>query len=216
MIYRKEKQIKIAFCGPSTCGKSTVIEKILASNPTLRKSITVVKLDSYIYRESERPKTMMQGEMIPNLDLKESIDWNPFINEITRTNTPIVFVDGFITFADNRLHQLIDACVTFEYDIEKDFDVALYRRIKKSKRFKHENIPSNYLQNTWNDKTKLCYYCTYFHEIVWPEMIKHPEYRKPSNWNKPILELSATNDPNSNLQKTLEFIHPLIDPFLNK
>ena len=53
--------------------------------------------------------------------------------------------------------------------------------------------------------------CAYFHEIAWPEMVNHPEYRKPHNWNKPTLTLSATDDLEKNIKNAIEFVKPFID-----
>lgn len=85
-------------------------------------------------------------------------------------------IDRFIVFADIKSKQLVDLIVDIEFNTSTDFNEALNRRVKKSRTFEGCSVPSNYIQNTWNDS--LSYYCTYFHDIVWPEMIKHPEYRK--------------------------------------
>ena len=214
MIAKKSRQIIIAFTGGSTSGKTTLVDKLLEEFHDKRDYIAVIRLDQYIYPEYQRPQTMMQGRNIGNLDLKESIDWDSFFNEISSVYAPIVFIDGFITFADNRSNQLVDLIVDIEYNTFTDFDIALRRRVNKSRTYGGCSVPSNYIHNTWNND--LCRYCTYFHDIVWPEMIKHPEYRKPYNWsNDRVLTLSATSDARLNVMKTLNFLHPFTSSYLN-
>lgn len=212
-LNKKPSQTIVAFCGPSPCGKSTLIEKILEEYEDKKDYFSVIKLYNHMYPENKRPKITMRGRTISNLDLKESTDWDSFYDEIARENAPIVFLDGSIIFADQRSHQIVDICVTMEFDFTKDYDIALTRRVKRSRRFQNQSVPSDYLQNTWSNY--LNYYCTYFHDIVWPEMIKHPEYRNPVNWNKPILTLSATSDIKLNTLKTKNFIYQYIHSYLD-
>lgn len=137
--------------------------------------------------------------------------------ELSRSHTPIVFIEGKNVFADGRSQRLVDLIVNIEYssteDTSPDFNTALSRRIKKSNTYKNQSIPTNYIQNTWNNK--LCYYCTYFHDTVWIEMIRHKEYRCPSGWNTDnVIKLFATSDIKLNVNQTLNFIHPKIAQYL--
>lgn len=47
-------------------------------------------------------------------------------------------------------------------------------------------------------------------------MVKHPEYIKPQNWEKPILNLSATSELQENVSKTLNFLKPFFDSHLKQ
>lgn len=213
-VNKKENQLVIAFCGPSTCGKSTIIKELLNDYQSKSQHISTVKLDNFFYSTDDLPKTELRGKLIPNKDLKQSVDWESFFQNVSDVNTPILFLDGFITFADKRSFNIIDICVSFEYNFNTDFDIALRRRVHRKKGFENAEIPKDYLQNAFDNKVN--YRCSYFHDIVWPEMIKHPEYRKPINWNKPILTLSATNDLQNNVKSALSFLHPFIDSHINK
>lgn len=154
----------------------------------------------------------MRGKKVSNLDHKESIDWNAFYRCILEINSPVILIDGFITFADERSSEIVDICVLFEYNINTDFQIALNRRIHRCSSFQKCVIPNDYLQNPFiND---LNYRCTYFHDIVWPEMMKHPEYRKPNNWGISILNLSATDSFQNNFTKTMNFIQGHIDFYI--
>lgn len=208
-ILKKENQLVIAFCGPSTCGKSTVLNALLKEYSNLSHLISSVNLDTFFYKTDELPKIELYGRIIPTKDLKQSVDWENFYRKISQVDTPILFIDGFITFADKRSFNLIDICISFEYYLEKDFSIALERRVRRKKQFKDAVIPKDYLQDPFANP--LNYRCTYFHDVVWAEMVKHPEYRKPENWKRPIITLSATNDLQHNVQETKNFIHPYIN-----
>ena len=208
-ITKKESQLIIAFCGPSTCGKTTVIKELLKEYQSKSHLITLVHLDHFFYDTDKLPKTELYGKLIPNKDLKQSVDWESFFKSISEVNTPILFIDGFITFADERSFNIVDICIKFEYNLDNDFDIALKRRVHRKQCFVDTDIPKDYLQNPFANN--LNYRCTYFHKVVWPEMIKHPEYRNPENWRKPILTISATNNLQENVNKTLSFLHSFID-----
>lgn len=208
-IAKRENQLVIAFCGPSTCGKSTVLKELLKEYLHQSHLISSVNLDTFFYKTDNLPRTEFHGKMIPNKDLKQSVDWENFFKSVSQVEAPILFIDGFITFADQRSFNIIDVCVEFEYDFEKDFEVALLRRIRRKKSFENAEIPKNYSMNPFENM--LNYRCCYFKEIVWCEMMKHPEYRKPLKWEKPILTLSATNDLQQNVQEAKKFVHPFID-----
>ena len=65
-------------------------------------------------------------------------------------------------------------------------------------------IPNNYLTNPRASNLNLN--CAYFHDVVWPEMVRHPEYRVPVQCSKPLLNLSATANPNDNYSSALNFL----------
>ena len=203
-------KIVIAFCGPSTCGKSTVIREIV--NHYNSGFISVISLDNFFYQPEQLPKTQLYGQTINNKDLKESVDWESFFHKVSEIKTPVLFIDGFITFADERSFNIVDICISFEYNTETDFEVALKRRVRRKDCFKNAEIPGDYLENPFI--TQLNYRCIYFHDVVWPEMIKHPEYRKPLNWEKPLLVLPAINELQKNVNESLMFLHPYIKAYL--
>ncbi|OHT13201.1 hypothetical protein TRFO_16764 [Tritrichomonas foetus] len=204
----KPNQLVIAFSGPSTCGKSTVIKSLIGQYND-KIDITVLLLDTFFFNSGNIPKTKMRGETIMNYDLKQSINWESYFQKFKKTDTSIIFLDGFITFADERSQDIVDILITFEYNIDTDFELALSRRIHRKKMWRNIEIPKDYLENSFVDK--LNYSCTYFHDVVWQEMLKHPEYRKPSDWNKPILILSATDSIQNNIEKTKAFLRPFLE-----
>lgn len=210
---KKENQLVIGICGPSTSGKSTIIYELLEKYDFKGQESEVIALENYFYTHNA-PKTEVFGRKFTNLDLKESINWNSFYKRILKENSPILFLDGFILFADERSFDLVDACIAIEYNIETDFEIALDRRINRYSWNKKKVIDPDYLQNPF--KNPVNSHCTYFHKIVWPEMVKHPEYRKPQNWKKPILTLSATNNLEENVSKAIDFLKPIIDSHINK
>ena len=77
------------------------------------------------------PKENLLGKEYVNLDIKESIDWNTFYQQITQKNSPVLFLDGYILFADKRSYDIVDICIVIEYDIEKDYERALDRKIHR-------------------------------------------------------------------------------------
>ena len=83
-ISKKINQLIIAFCGPSTCGKSSIIKEILNSYRSKSQLIKIVVLDHFFYDKNKLPKTRMRGKKVSNLDLKESIDRNAFYNRYVR------------------------------------------------------------------------------------------------------------------------------------
>lgn len=212
-VSKKANQLVIVFCGPSTCGKSTIVKEILNSYRSDSQFISVIVLDHFFYKENHLPKTHMRGKMISNWDLKNSIDWEAFYRRISETYSPVILIDGFIPFADDRTRKIVDMVVSFEYNINTDFDIALGRRIHRCKSFSNCTIPHDYLNNPFG--SHLNYQCAYFHDVVWPEMVKHPEFRKPINWKKPLLVLSATDNFNSNFLKTMKFLKNHLDFYID-
>lgn len=212
-LIKKENQLVIGICGPSTSGKSTIIEEIMTIYEKYDEQFSVIPMEKY-FRKYKAPKTEIFGKKFTNLDLKKSIDWKLFFKAIARDNSPILIIDGFILFADPRSADLVDVCVTIEYNIETDFEIALDRRIHRYPWTRDAIIEKDYLENPF--KNPVNEHCTYFHEIVWPEMVKHPEYIKPQNWEKPILNLSATSELQENVSKTLNFLKPFFDSHLKQ
>lgn len=207
---KKENQLIIAVCGPSTSGKSTLVYEIMEK---YEDQIDCVAME-YFFDTTNGPHIDLYGKDYLNLDLKESIKWDDFYRSISENDSPILLIDGFILFADKRSFDIVDVCIAIEYNIETDFEIALDRRINRYPWRKKLEIDKNYLQDP--NKNHVNQHCTYFHEVVWPEMVNHPEYRKPQNWEKPILTLSATDDLQKNIALSLDFLKPFIDSHLIK
>lgn len=209
---KKENQLIIGICGPSTSGKSTIIDELVTRYSDHSDQIEVIALETF-FKTHKAPTTKIFGKKFTNLDLRESIKWDLFYNEIFECDSAVIFLDGFILFANEQSYDLVDVCVSIDYDVDKDFDVALDRRIHRYPWDKNKIIDKDYLKKPFKNPVNA--HCTYFHEIVWPEMVKHPEYRKPLNWEKPHLALKATNDLNENVSLAFNFLNPFIDSYLN-
>ena len=208
-ITKKENQMIIAFSGPSTSGKSSLIDELLETQLQSKyDSIEVVAMERFFKQSYNAPKIEMGVNSLTNLYLKESIKWNSFFKHISKIDSPILFIDGFILFADERSHDIVDVCVSFEYNTETDFEIALDRRVHRYGMNKNIPIPKDYLEKATENRFNM--HCAYFHEAVWPEMVRHPEYRTPQNWEKPLLILSATNDFHDNVNKAFNFLQPYI------
>ena len=212
-VKKNPNQLIIAFTGPSTCGKSTVIKELLKKlNKTT--DISVILLDSFFFDHGNIPKTELCGTTIMNYDRKDSVNWERFFRKIKFTHSDVIFIDGFIAFADERTKDIVDIIISFEYNIENDFDIALRRRIHRKKLWENVEPPDDYLENPFIDK--LHYTCCYFKNVVWEEMVKHPEYRRPNDWEKPILILPASDSIHENTERALEFIQPMIEAHLTE
>ena len=208
-ISKKENQLIIAFSGPSTSGKSSLIKALLEKQLQSKSdSIKLIQMEKFFKRSYESPKIKIGGYNISNLDLKESIQWDNFYKEISQNDSPILLIDGFILFADERSYDIVDLCVSFEYNIDTDFEIALDRRVHRYGMNEGIEIPKDYLEKASENRFNL--HCAYFHQVVWQEMVKHPEYRLPQNWKKPLLVLSATNDFKDNVDKAFNFLQPYI------
>ena len=202
-IAKKPNQIIIAVCGPSTCGKSTLINQLRNEYQRLGINVGHVILDYFFKRE--KPTVNVRGQLFSNWELKESLNWDSFFREISNINSSLLFIDGFILFADQRTLDIADVCIVFEYNLATDFEIALGRRVHRIHEFQDVQIPKDYLTNTHSNG--LNQLCAYFHDVVWPEMIKHPEYRTPSNCTKPLLKLSATANCDDNYSCALDFLN---------
>lgn len=191
-IIKKQNQIIVAVCGPSTCGKSTLIDQL--SNEYQKRGISVgnVILDYFFLRN--KPIVNVRGINVDNWELKESLNWDLFYRRISEIDSTILFIDGFILFADPRTIDIADVCITFEYNLNTDFEIALGRRVHRIQQYRNVNIPTDYLENAAANNLNLL--CAYFHDVVWPEMLRYPEYRIPEKYSKPLMHLSATKNQN--------------------
>ncbi|KAK8871520.1 hypothetical protein M9Y10_007249 [Tritrichomonas musculus] len=106
-LIKKENQLVIGICGPSTSGKSTIIEEIMTIYEKYDEQFSVIPMEKY-FRKYKARKTEIFGKKFTNLDLKKSIDWKLFFKAIARDNSPILIIDGFILFADPRSADLVD------------------------------------------------------------------------------------------------------------
>lgn len=208
---KKENQLIIGVCGSTTSGKSTLITELLKKLEQHNSHMDQIAMEWFIDADNA-PKTDLLGKDYVNLDIKESINWNRYYKQISENNSPILFLDGYLLFADKRSYDIVDICIEIEFNIETDYEIALDRKIHRYEWNKDKVIEKDYLQNPYKNAVNVK--CAYFHEIAWPEMIRHPEYRKPQNWRKPLLTLSATNDLQENVSLALNFIEPFIKSYL--
>lgn len=190
----------IGISGPSTSGKSTIAD-FLKQN----LDAEVFYLDEYFAMLS-LPRSEMYGQEIGDWDKPESIDWELFMNDLNACNSSLVIIEGFILFGNQSMHSRIDALINIEFE-ESDFPIALQRRIQRGF---HEEVPEDWEQNPTGNKVNFS--CAYFKNIAWKRAFEHPEYRKPVDWNRPTLTLSATADINDNCKRALEFARDLIRP----
>ena len=193
-IVKKKRQLVIGVTGISTSGKS-IIADYLKEELGLR----VIPLDEF-FAMMRLPRAEFKGETIGDWDRPESIDWNDVARKFNETEDPVVVVEGFILFPDQKMPKIIDALIDIEFS-EDEFEVALTRRITRG--FQCE-VPSDWQENPMKDKVSFT--CAYFKDFVWKRALEHPEYRLPPNWNKPLLRLSATQDIEENKRRAKEFV----------
>ena len=194
-LVKKPKQFVIAITGPSTSERKKLCEELIKLYGNKADHFAIIGLDAYRKR-SGLPQTMLRGKMTSNLDLSDSYDVVSFFNCISNTYAPVLLLHGTILFAYQQLYTFVDLCINLEFDYENDYKLVLKRRIDNNDCYKGSSIPSDYLQNPWGPSIN--YYCAYFHDIVWEEAKNHPEYRRPSNWVKPGMTLSAKSSVSSN------------------
>ena len=77
----------------------------------------------------------------------------------------------------------------------------VWRRVKRGY---DEDVPPDYNENPLSSQVHFCAY--YFKNYVWKEAFLHPEYRLPSNWKKPLFQLSATAPLEENYEATSNFV----------
>ena len=85
-------------------------------------------------------------------------------------NTFIVQVE----VCDGLIIAEADVLIDIEFSGESDFEITLERRISRGFQ---TAFPDDYHEKPTIDRVHFT--CSYLEEIVWPEMLKHPEYRRP-------------------------------------
>ena len=206
---KNKNQLIIGVCGPTTSGKSTIISEILQRFG----EFPVIGIEKF-FNMKNPPLINLFGREIPNYDNSASVEWDLFYKEIEKQcDSPVLIIDSFVLFADHRAYELVDVCILIKYNVDTDFDVALQRRISRYPWRNEFEYDENYLQDPF--KNKLNRQCAYFHEVAWPQMVNHPEFNQPKNWEKPILSLSATNDLQKNTKLALDFLKPYMNIQLN-
>jgi uridine kinase len=139
---------------------------------------------------------------VPNWEVFESLDWDLFLTDLSSARaSPLTIVEGFILFAHPRVQKLCDILITLKFD-DSEFSIAMERRLRRDQ---GENVPPNYREEPLASKSH--FLANYFEQIIWPEMIKHPEYIDPIGWKKPKLVLKATDEITAIQVQAEEFLH---------
>jgi hypothetical protein len=90
------------------------------------------------------------------------------------------------------------------YD-ESEFEIAMSRRLLRGLR---AEVPADYRENPLASRAH--FIANYFEQVIWAEMLKHPEYIDPPEWNKPRLVLRATDDIEAIRRQAKEFLDQLL------
>ncbi|OHS93386.1 hypothetical protein TRFO_11785 [Tritrichomonas foetus] len=190
-----------AFTGPSTSGKSTLVQHFAH-----KYNAVVLNVDAYFKRMRDMPPIELDTIHTYNNDCPESVEWKLLLRNFQQIpKNRIIFLDGFILFCEEFFINSVDVLINIEYDFNKDFKIALNRRFK---RIYFEDVPADI--KSYKPTFHPRFICDYFEQIVWKEAIQHPEYRKPSSWEKPPLTLNAT-DP---LATTVENVDHFLKRFI--
>jgi uridine kinase len=193
--------VVIAISGASTSGKS-----ILAQWISECYSCKIIELDAYFFHPSEMPTVSVADREVANWEVPKSLDWDPFIERLSAARqSPLTIVEGFILFADPRVASLCDIAIVLTYD-ESEFEIALSRRLLRDS---GNTVPADYRENPLESKAH--FNANYFEQVIWAEMLKHPEYIDPPRWNKPRLVHRATDDIEAIRQRTKAFLDPLLE-----
>jgi hypothetical protein len=192
--------VVIAIAGASTSGKSILSKWISKHYPC-----NVIGLDSYFIHPSEMPRVCVAGRQVANWDLPQSLNWDLFIEDLSAAQkSPLTIVEGFILFADRRVAPLCDILIVLTYD-ESEFEIALSRRVRRATK---KDVPLDYRKNPLNSQAH--FLANQFEQVVWAEMLKHPAYSDPIQWNKPRLVLRATDDIESIHRQAKRFLDALL------
>jgi hypothetical protein len=193
--------VVIAISGASTSGKSTLTQWLSKQYPCV-----VVQLDRFFLFPSQMPRVRVKDRFFPNWEVFESLDWEPFLAQLRAAQSaPIVIVEGFILFAHPQVAQLCDALITLQFD-ESECEIARSRRVRREQR---AEVPLNYREQPFASNAH--FLANYFDNIVWAEMLKHPEYIDPVGWNKPRLALRATDKIERIRSKAKEFVDSILN-----
>jgi uridine kinase len=162
-----KKPIIIAIVGPTCSGKTTLVycllQKFIGS--------TYLGLDDFYVDEDFVPKIMNRN----NREIPESVDFDSYLNVLKRfksgkkanspsfskitgkvtgrktiSPSPIVFTEGFLLLADNRLNNFFDIIIFLDAPEE----VLKRRRIKREGelniRYWNEVVMPNYYKHTYD------------------------------------------------------------------
>jgi adenylate kinase family enzyme len=193
--------VVIAISGASTSGKSTLTEWLWR-----KYSCVVVQLDRFFRKPMEMPRIHIKDREFSNWETFESLNWEPFLEQLTEAQSnPIVIVEGFILFAHPQVAQLCDVLITLKFD-ESEMEIARSRRIQRDH---HERVPVDYREKPFASRTH--FLANYFDQVIWAEMLKHPEYIDPVGWNKPRLVLKATDEKTLIQEQTKAFLDRILN-----
>ena len=144
----RDKPFVIGIAGGTGSGKTTVSHRVAAAAPV--ESVTIIEYDSY-YRD--RPELTEEERSHLNFDHPDSLETSLLIShlmalksgtevevpiydftthrrkkETTRAKpTPVIVVEGILTFVDERLRDLFDLKIF----VDTDADIRVFRRIRR-------------------------------------------------------------------------------------
>jgi hypothetical protein len=151
------------------------------------------------------PRVRIAGRAIANWGDPQSLAWGPFVADLAAARgNGLVIVEGFILFAHPAVAPLCDALIALEFD-DGEMEVAMDRRVRRAV---GRAAPANYREAPFQSRAHSA--AAYFHEVVWPEMLRHPEYMDPRGWGKPRLALRATDSLEQNMAAALVFLKSLL------
>lgn len=186
----------IGISGPTTSGKSTISESIAND-----LHCPILCTDDYFKVNPEMPKTYFGDIEVINFDKVESIDWNMLIEDIkTRyENEKYLILEGFILFGHPDIQDYVKMLIKIDYN-DDDMEIALNRRLTRNGYKNIEDCESN----PYETREKFCNF--YFRKIAWPQRKENAKFLIPSNWKKPVLELSAIDNLEANIEKSRQFV----------
>lgn len=193
------KPFVLCVSGISTTGKSTIADHL-----SKKYGFDVISFDSYFKSPDVIPKFEIDGQNVINWDLPDSIDWEYLFQDLRNLDPNKLYIfDSFIPFSNPQIECIVDALINLEFK-QDDFDVAIKRRVERGF---HEEVPPDYESSPTASQVNFCAY--YFKHIVWPEAFKHPEYRLPIPWTKPIIRLNALSPLQENIDAADKFVDSL-------
>lgn len=197
--------IVLCISGFSVTGKTT-LSKFLKK----KYGFQIIHLDNYVLEDNNLlPAFNIQNVRGINYELPETIDWDRLISKLENTDPDEKYIlDAFIPFASPQIEQFISFLIDIEFN-ENDFEEGLRRRVLRDT---NSEVPTDY--EKYPEKSSAHYCAFYFKHFVWPEAFRHPEYRLPPNWNKPLLRLAGSLPLKEICTESDKFVSHILKPFI--
>ena len=180
----------VGITGISTSGKSTIAKE-------LQKHFggQILCIDDFYGPENCFPEIEIKelGIKVVNWDSPDAIDWEKFYKKLVElsSKSKIIYVDAFLLCYNEKILNLLNCIIYIKYE-DNEIEVATKRRIS---RITNEQPPENISEKE------------YFEYVVWPFAQSHKSWFEPApNFNKPVLNLKATDEILININKSKMFI----------